>query len=169
MGEGQSKSPGEKEPTYLFCGEVPFDDAPIMFQEAFLLAVLAPLLRSILVGQTTTPPVLNEARLIGGGTFSAFRPAFGSKDLYGGRRFVDLNLHRHFGAEAEVRFLRFSQADDVHEDNYAVGLRYRWQFDRYELYRKNLVANGEFNFPFKYCRGCGRRWWAGPSSSRCTS
>jgi len=97
--------------------------------------------------------MLNGARLVGGGIFCAFSPYYDGNELYDVGGFLDFNLAKHLGAEGEVRFLRFNQTYDVHEDNYAVGLRYRWRFRRYEPYGKFLVGNGQFNYPFSYGHG----------------
>jgi Outer membrane protein beta-barrel domain len=93
------------------------------------------------------------AHLVAGGFFSAYSPDYGPNHLLGIGGFADFNLRGHLGAEGEVRFLRFHQTYDVHEDNYNAGLRYRWRFRRYEPYGKLLIGNGQFNFPFSYGHG----------------
>lgn len=88
-----------------------------------------------------------------GGSFSIFNPDYGSNWLYGFGAYVDLNVGSHWGAEGEVRYLRFNQTYNVYEDNYLLGLRYRWHFNRMQPYVKFLAGNGQFNFPFSLAHG----------------
>ncbi|HEY3990982.1 MAG TPA: outer membrane beta-barrel protein [Acidobacteriaceae bacterium] len=89
-----------------------------------------------------------------GGTFSDFDPDYGWQRLYGIGAFADYNLTPRLGAEAEVRFHRFNQLADIHEDNYLIGPRYsyRWR-RRYVFYGKGLVGVGSFNFPLNQAHG----------------
>ena len=98
-------------------------------------------------------PGRGGAHVVVGGFFSDFTPDYGPTDIQGLGGFVDLNLHGHLGAEGEMRFLRFHQTYDVHEDNYNIGPRYRWRYHRYEPYGKFMIGNGQFNFPFSYGHG----------------
>jgi Outer membrane protein beta-barrel domain len=93
------------------------------------------------------------AHVVAGGFLSFYSPDYGLNHLWGPGGFVDFNLHGHLGGEGEVRFLRFNPHYAVHEDNYNIGLRYRWRFRRYEPYGKFLIGNGQFNFPFSYGHG----------------
>ena len=93
------------------------------------------------------------AHLVAGGFVSSYSPDYGPSRLDGLGGWLDLNLHGHLGAEGEIRYLRFHQTYDVHEDNYELGLRYRWRFGRWEPYGKFMVGNGQFNFPFSYGHG----------------
>jgi hypothetical protein len=93
------------------------------------------------------------AHIVAGPFMSFYTPDYGPNRLWGPGAFIDLNLHGHWGAEGEVRFLRFNQDYAVHEDNYNLGLRYRWRFRRWEPYGKFLVGNGQINFPFSYGHG----------------
>jgi hypothetical protein len=125
-----------------------------MWAKTLLLALVVLLSSPHLRAQVAAAPVLNGPRLVGGGFVSAFSPNYqGNAELYGVGGYVDLDVRHHLGAEAEARFLRFNQTYDVHEETYAAGLRYRWQFRRYEVYGKFLIGNGQFNFPFGYGHG----------------
>jgi hypothetical protein len=93
------------------------------------------------------------ANLVAGGFASAYSPDYGPNELIGVGGFIDFNLRGHFGVEGEVRFLRFNQTYDVHEDNYNIGPRYRWRIRRWEPYGKLMIGNGQFNFPFNYGHG----------------
>ena len=134
----------------FFSGEIP--SVVSMIRQIFPLFLLLVFLTSLSYGQAT-PAGQQGAHLVGGGLFSGFSPDYGLNDLFGLGGFVDLNVRRHLSVEGEVRFLRFSQTYQVHEDNYELGPRYRWRFRRYEPYAKFLFGNGQFNFPFSYGHG----------------
>lgn len=99
------------------------------------------------------PAALGAAHLVAGGFASSYSPDYGSNRLIGIGGFLDFNLRGHLGVEGEMRFLRFNQAYDVHEDNYNIGPRYRWRFHRWEPYGKFMIGDGQFNFPFSYGHG----------------
>lgn len=89
-----------------------------------------------------------------GGFVSYFKPDFWTNDLAGVGAMVDVNMTPWLGIEAEARWLRFHQADQVHEDNYLVGLRYRpYQYGRTSVWIKGLIGAGEMNFPDSYAHG----------------
>jgi hypothetical protein len=117
-----------------------------------LLTIFAFCVSTPLHGQAL-PAATGGSQLVAGGFFSAFRPDYGSNWLLGLGAYGDFNVGRHFGAEAEVRFLRFNQQFDVHEDNYLIGPRYRWHIHRYQPYAKFLLGNGQFNFPDSLAHG----------------
>jgi Outer membrane protein beta-barrel domain len=122
----------------------------------YLLASLLPPLLSLsftLLHAQASPAASGGVHLVGGGFLSSFSPDYGPGPLIGLGGFADFNLQGHLGAEAEVRFLRFNQTYDVHEDNYSLGPTYRWRFHRWQPYAKFLVGNGEFNFPFSFGHG----------------
>jgi hypothetical protein len=89
-----------------------------------------------------------------GGFGSYFSPDYGYYNLYGVGAFADYNLTPKLGAEAEVRFLRFHQLSDIHEDNYLIGPKYNF-YKRHKLtaYGKGLFGIGEFNFPDNAAHG----------------
>jgi hypothetical protein len=121
------------------------------------LLVLLPLVLSLSLSTSlhaqVLPAGLGGAHVVAGGFLSFYSPDYGPNRLWGPGGFVDLNLRGHLGAEGEVRFLRFNQDYAVHEDNYNIGVRYRWRFRRYEPYGKFLIGNGQINFPFSYGHG----------------
>jgi hypothetical protein len=119
----------------------------------YLLAGLLFLSLSALLHGQVVAPGRGGAHVVAGGFVSAYSPDYGPNRLLGVGGFLDLNLRGHLGAEGEIRFLRFNQTYDVHEDNYELGVRYRWRFRRYEPYGKFLIGNGQFNFPFSYGHG----------------
>jgi hypothetical protein len=119
----------------------------------YLLASLLFLSVPTFLYSQATPAARGGSHLVAGGFFSAFSPDYGSNELFGIGGFADFNVGKHLSAEGEIRFLRFNQVYDVHEDNYLLGPRYRWRFGRYEPYGKFLIGNGQFNFPFSYGHG----------------
>jgi hypothetical protein len=126
-----------------------------MINRRLLVSLLSPLLSLTLSTSQaqTTAAGRGGAHVVAGGFFSDYSPDYGPNRLAGIGGFVDLNLRGHLGAEGEVRFLRFTQTYDVHQDNYNLGPRYRWRFRRWEPYGKVMVGNGQFNFPFSYGHG----------------
>ena len=77
-------------------------------------------------------PGRGGAHVVVGGFFSEFQPDYGPNHLLGIGGWFDFNLRGHLGVEGEMRFLRFNQVYDVHEDNYNIGPRYRWRIRRWE-------------------------------------
>jgi Outer membrane protein beta-barrel domain len=93
------------------------------------------------------------AHIVGGAFVSSYNPDYGPNRLNGIGGYLDLNLRGHLGVEGELRFLRWNQTYDIHEDNYELGPRYRIRWGHWEPYGKFLVGNGQFNFPFSYGHG----------------
>lgn len=123
-----------------------------MIRRYLLLSLLSLATTAVLHGQVV-PAGHGGAHLVGGAFVSSYSPDYGANRLDGIGGFLDLNLRGHLGAEGEVRFLRWNQTYDVHEDNYELGPRYRWRFGRWEPYGKFMIGNGQFNFPFSYGHG----------------
>jgi opacity protein-like surface antigen len=94
----------------------------------------------------------NEQFLVGA-TFSSFDPDYGWQRLYGVGAYADYNLSPKLGIEGEVRFNRFHQLADIHEDSYVIGPKYNYHRKRYTLYGKALVGLGLFNFPDNVAHG----------------
>jgi hypothetical protein len=118
-----------------------------------LLAGLLFSVSSLFAHAQATAPFQGGAHIVAGGFLSDFSPDYGTNRLYGPGAFVDFNLRGHLGLEGELRFLRFAQTYQVHEDNYELGPRFRWRYKRFEPYGKFMVGNGQFNFPFSYGHG----------------
>ena len=92
-------------------------------------------------------------QLFVGVNFSDFDPDYGWQRLYGIGGWADYNLTPRLGAEAEVRFHRFHQLADIHEDNYLIGPKYNYHKRRYTLFAKALFGVGYFNFPENVAHG----------------
>ena len=58
-----------------------------------------------------------------GGTVSVFDPNYISNKLVGAGVYVDLNIFHGIGVEAEGRWQRFHETEDIHQDNYLIGPR----------------------------------------------
>jgi hypothetical protein len=98
-------------------------------------------------------------RLSAGGTVSGYELGYGQVKILGGSAFVDADTLRHFGIEAEARWLTFhSAADqkgpaaDEHASTYLAGLRYSRYFGRFQPYAKGLVGIGQFNYPYNFAK-----------------
>ncbi|HVJ08098.1 MAG TPA: outer membrane beta-barrel protein [Acidisarcina sp.] len=91
--------------------------------------------------------------IFAGGTYSAFKPDFGSNWLMGIGGFFDVNLTDRYGAEGEARLLRFNQRQDVHEDTYMIGPKINFRHNRFDPYGKVLFGVGEINLTNSYAHG----------------
>jgi hypothetical protein len=91
--------------------------------------------------------------LAAGGTASGYYVQYGQRDMVGVAGFVDIDSRRRLGAEAEGRWAEFRQTADVHVETYSAGVRYHFEFGRFQPYTKALAGEGEFNFPYNYARG----------------
>src|SRR6202012_5510411 len=97
----------------------------------YLLASLLSLSMSAVLHAQVVAAGRGGAHVVVGAFGSGFSPDYGPSYLYGFGGFVDLNLRGHLGAEGEIRFLRFNQTYDVHEDNYNLGPIYRWRSEEH--------------------------------------
>jgi hypothetical protein len=88
-----------------------------------------------------------------GATFSSYQNPYGQRQLGGAAAFLDANLYRRIGVEAEFRMLRLNEAQDVHNTTYLVGPRISAMPRRFRPYGKVLFGRGEFYFPYHYAKG----------------
>jgi hypothetical protein len=88
-----------------------------------------------------------------GGTGSIFQADYGQRHLGGESIFIDANLYRRIGVEAEGRVLNLNEDEDVHETTYLAGPRYSILPGRIRPYAKFLIGRGQFGFPFHYAQG----------------
>lgn len=88
-----------------------------------------------------------------GGGVSAFKLGYGQHWLGGAQGWVDANPFWNIGLEAEARWLRYNQDENVHATTYMVGPRWALHYGALEPYAKVLAGSGQFNFPFNYARG----------------
>jgi len=108
-------------------------------------------------GQVAPSAYARGLSIAAGGEAAVFQPdyeGFGvpeesSNRLYGIGAFVDVRFTRWIQLEAEGRWLRFNQVDNIYEDNYLIGPRlpiYRLRFRRATPYAKVLIGYGKLNF-----------------------
>jgi len=88
-----------------------------------------------------------------GATFSAYESDYGQRLLGGGTLFVDANLYRRIGVEAEARMLRFHSDEDLRESTYMIGPKISTHGRNIRPYGKFLFGRSELNFPFNYAQG----------------
>lgn len=105
-----------------------------------------------------------QLTLTAGGLGSIFQPDYqgggvpsaSPNALFGIGAYVDVQFSRWFGLEAEGRWNRFHQFDDIHEDNYLLGYRLpvqRLRFWNFTPYGKILVGYGRMSFEFNDAHG----------------
>ena len=131
---------------------------------AFLVVLL--FVPSVKLSQAQVVPsaYVRTLSITGGGLGSAFQPDYeGSlvaksapNYLFGFGAYTDVHFSRWLELEAEGRWLRFNQFENIHEDNYLLG--YEHHFDRQRFfgftpYAKVLVGYGTMNFEFNDAHG----------------
>jgi len=89
---------------------------------------------------------------VGGGA-SGYFLQYGQTKNFGITAYVDADSIRHFGIEAEGRWLEFNQTNDIHAETYLAGPRYHFDAGRFQPYAKGLAGMGRFNFPYNYAYG----------------
>jgi len=98
-----------------------------------------------------------QASIVVGGTGSMFQPDYAGggyrsvapNRLYGVGVYVDIKFSKWLQAEAEGRWLRFNQYDNINEDNYLIGERFpihRYKFMGATPYVKALAGVSKMNF-----------------------
>jgi len=95
-------------------------------------------------------------KLSAGGTGSGYYIQYGVQKLVGASAFVDADVKRGFGVEAEGRWLEWNQTPSdqgLHVETYSIGLRYHRDYGKFEPYVKGLIGFGDINFPFSYSHG----------------
>jgi hypothetical protein len=88
-----------------------------------------------------------------GVTASGFESDYGQRLLGGASVFVDANIYRRIGVEAEARQSRFHSDEDLRESTYLIGPKISSHGRTWRPYGKLLLGRGEFNFPFNYAKG----------------
>ncbi len=85
-----------------------------------------------------------------GGTASEYYLEYGQTRLLGATAFSDIDIGRHYGIEAEARFLEFNQPENIHAETYLAGPRARLNLGRFQVYGKGLVGIGVFHYPYSF-------------------
>jgi hypothetical protein len=84
---------------------------------------------------------------------SAFQADYGKNYLYGPTVWVDIQPHRVWGIEAEARFLRYHQQQNVRQDTYLIGPKVAFRPIGWVPYVKMPVGLGKMTFPYNYANG----------------
>ncbi len=88
-----------------------------------------------------------------GATFSGYESDYGKRKVGGASLFLDANLYRRIGAEAEFRDLNLHTDEGVRERTYLAGPKISALAYGFRPYAKLLAGRGDFDFPFGYARG----------------
>lgn len=83
-----------------------------------------------------------------GGEYSRFNPDYGLSDLNGIGVYADMNVWNRVGAEAQARFLSFSNPLDLNEKSYMIGPTVRlWRYNQLTVNAKGLIGASTVEFP----------------------
>ena len=89
-----------------------------------------------------------------GATFSGYNSGqYGKTLLTGGSGYIDANLYRRIGVEAEYRKLNHGTSEGIRETSYLVGPKISFKPCHFRPYVKLLAGRGDFHFPFGYAQG----------------
>ncbi len=119
----------------------------------FLLAALA-LLAPTRVHAQAEPAGIGPGSYISVGiTASGFNSGYGQQRLVGPAVYVDANLYRRVGFEAEARSLRFHATQDLRQTTYLAGARFSTHGRDVRPYTKLLAGMGQMTFPYRDAHG----------------
>lgn len=119
---------------------------------AVLLAAVCFIMACPAFGQVVPTGERGGMTVSAGATASGYYLQYGERKILGATGFVDVDRSR-FGIEAETRWLRFYQTDDVYATTWEIGPRYHMTFGRFQPYAKGMVGIGDFNFPYNLAHG----------------
>ena len=90
-----------------------------------------------------------------GGAFSIYQEDYGKQYLGGASVYTDIHPHWRYGVEAEARWLRLNQSEEVTESSYLIGPRVivSPHAKALEPYVKMLFGAGRITLPFHYAQG----------------
>ena len=111
---------------------------------------LFPVLLSAAIAAAQVAPSVTGSRstLSAGALYSNFASDYTDHRLGGVTGFFDFNLTPRYGAEGEVRFLRFNEFSGEHETHYLIGPRVAFRTNRRLVpYAKFLLGVGRITFP----------------------
>ncbi len=100
--------------------------------------------------QTVPDGYQERIALSAGGTASEYYLQYGQTRLLGVTAFSDVDIWRHYGVEAEARFLEFNQPKNIHAETYLAGPRARLNLGKFQVYGKGLIGLGVFHYPYTY-------------------
>jgi len=93
------------------------------------------------------------ATIVAGGGAAMFYSPYGQRNLGGAYLFVDFQPQWRFGIEAEARFLKLHNSEEVSERNYLAGPRVVIRSGGWQPYAKFLIGDGHIEMPFQYAHG----------------
>jgi outer membrane protein with beta-barrel domain len=114
--------------------------------------------RAQVVESATRSPLSLSA----GGMGSVFQPDYdgtgqpeqSSTPLIGLGAYVDLRVRHWIQFEAEGRWMRFNQFENIYEDNYLIGPKVPiHETRRFRPYAKALIGSGKMNFQYNFAYG----------------
>ena len=121
-------------------------DIPVT--KKFLLFAALLLLPTISRAQVAPAGKGGNQQLYVGATFSDFDPDYGWQ-RFTGLVYTPITISPHgWERKPRVRFLRFNQLADIHEDNYLIGPRYNFPTALHLLWQ-GTVRNGRFQLPLQ--------------------
>jgi hypothetical protein len=82
-----------------------------------------------------------------GGGYSFANSDYSPEHYKGFTVYSDFDFTRHWGVEAEFRFVKSPSPANEYEKTYEIGGRYFRTYGRFNPYAKLLVGRGVFNFP----------------------
>lgn len=82
---------------------------------------------------------------LGGGVTYA-RPDYGGKGIEGLTIYGDYDFTRHLGVEGDMHFVNLITPNDISENSYLIGPRYRFHYNRFTPYAKALFGFGRFGY-----------------------
>ena len=104
----------------------------------------------------------SQFALSAGAIGSVFQPDYAgngvpendANPLFGPGAYVDVRLRRWVQFEAEGRWLRFNQYQNIYEDNYLIGPRIPIKrYGKFPPYGKALFGWGKMNFQYNFAYG----------------
>jgi len=114
----------------------------------------------LLLATAAVPAQVTPAAGVGPGLYtsvgiagSIYRSDYGKSNLYAPTVYVDANIHRYVGIEAEARFLRWGGENGIKQNTYLVGPRVSLKPVGWIPYVKMPVGLGTMRFPYGYGNG----------------
>ncbi len=104
-------------------------------------------------GQASATAVGPGGYVAAGGRFLASRSPYISQQVVGYSVFLDANVSRRIGIEAESQRLFLPSPEGTRSTAYLVGPRIAANKSRYHPYAKFLVGEVNFKYPYQYAKG----------------
>ncbi len=119
-----------------------------------LLLAAAVLLAPARVHAQAEPAGIGPGSYVAVGVGAAgFNSGYGQQRIVGPTVYLDANLYRRVGFEAEARTLRFHTSEDLRQTTYLAGIRLTTHRYNVRPYTKLLAGVGVMTFPFHDAHG----------------